>query len=131
MTRASIEELESQIEQLVATHLACVRASAAAAVARAFGAQTPDPKPTRRRRSSPNGRRTPEQIEALGERIYEAVCADAGQTMSVLAPRLEASPSELKRPMTRLKRAGRIRSVGQRHQTRYFPMAEGSGSRRQ
>lgn len=128
MSTPSIEQLETQIEQLVAAHLAAVRAAAGAAVERAFGTPAaPGPKAMRPRGSSPNGRRTPEEIKALGDRLYEAVCADAGQTMTVLAPRLGAMPSELQRPMTRLKRAGRVRSVGQRHQTRYFPMAGAKG----
>jgi hypothetical protein len=42
--------------------------------------------------------------------------------MAVLAPVVGASPRELGRPMAVLKAAGRVRSVGQRHMTRYFPM---------
>ncbi|MCG8553801.1 MAG: hypothetical protein MJD61_00715 [Proteobacteria bacterium] len=123
MTTTNIEQLERQIEQLVGEHLAAVRAAASAAVYRALGAPTAVPKPTRPQRGSPSGRRTPEQIAALGERLYEALCAQPGQTMSVLAPQLGATPVELQRPMAVLKRAGRVRSVGKRQRTRYFPMA--------
>jgi hypothetical protein len=38
--------------------------------------------------------------------------------MAVLGPTLGKTPRELHRPMMVLKRAGRVRSVGQRHQTR-------------
>ncbi len=60
-------------------------------------------------------------MAALGERLHEAVCAQPGETMSVLGPALGKSRRELNRPMTALKRSGRVRSVGQRHQTRYYP----------
>lgn len=61
-------------------------------------------------------------MAALSERLCEAVCARPGEVMTVLGPALGASPRELHRPMAVLKAAGRVRSVGQRHLTRYFPM---------
>jgi hypothetical protein len=53
--------------------------------------------------------------------LYAAVCAQPGETMSVLGPALGHSPRELNRPMLALKRSGRVRSVGERHHTRYYP----------
>ena len=67
-------------------------------------------------------RRASADIEALGERFYRAVCKRPGETMAVLAAELGSSPQELNRPMTQLKRQGRVRSVGQRQFTRYFPL---------
>jgi hypothetical protein len=64
-------------------------------------------------------------LSALGERLHEAVCAHPGETMSVLAPALGKTPRELSRPMMALKRTGRVRSVGQRDRTRYFPSMAG------
>jgi hypothetical protein len=43
--------------------------------------------------------------------------------MIVLAPVVGSTARELNRPVSLLKRAGRIRSVGTRHATRYLPMA--------
>jgi hypothetical protein len=43
--------------------------------------------------------------------------------MTVIAPAVGATAQEVNRPMLRLKDGGRVRSVGQRHATRYFPMA--------
>ena len=40
---------------------------------------------------------------------------------------LGVSARELQRPMTQLREAGRVRSVGQRHLTRYYPRT-GTGS---
>ena len=124
MTTTSIEELERQIERLVREHVAACHRGAAAAVERAFIAPSTRAKTSRSRHlsRSTGGRRRPEEIGALGERVYDAVCAHPGETMTVLAPHVGATARELHRPMTQLKRAGRIRSVGQRHRTRYFPM---------
>jgi hypothetical protein len=65
----------------------------------------------------------------LGERLYAAICAQPGETMAVLAPRIGVRPRELHRPMTVLRDAGRIRSAGQKQQMRYFPMASGAAGR--
>jgi hypothetical protein len=43
--------------------------------------------------------------------------------MRVLGAAVGASARKLYRPMRQLKRAGRVRSVGTRHATRYFPVA--------
>jgi hypothetical protein len=66
-------------------------------------------------------RRRSAEVSELGERLYRAVCAHPGEGMAALAGELGASARELHRPMALLKQAGRVRSVGQRHQTRYFP----------
>jgi hypothetical protein len=62
-------------------------------------------------------------MAGLSERLYAAVCANPGALMTVLATHVGATPRELNRPALILKRAGRVRSVGQRAHTRYFPMA--------
>ena len=59
----------------------------------------------------------------LSERLYVAIVANPGATMTVLAAQIGASPRELNRSATLLRRAGRVRSAGQRQSTRYFPTA--------
>jgi hypothetical protein len=116
------ETLSEQIEQLVRAHIEATRREAADALARAFSlASAParvnaTPKPRR----TTGRRRASTELSALGARLYEAVVAQPGETMAVLAPGLGCSPRELHRPMAALKQAGRVRSVGQRHQTRYY-----------
>lgn len=122
------ERLEAQIERLVQEHIAACHQAAAAAVERAF-AKSARPAPKRGRRRSGKSaaaapKRTPEQIAALAERLYETVCEHPGATMEVLAAQMGAPPRELHRPMTHLRRAERVRSVGQRRHKRYFPMGE-------
>lgn len=124
------DTLSEQIEQLVRAHIEAIRREANEAVTRAFASAfvapraSAAPRPTR----TMGRRRGAAALSALGERLYEAVRAQPGETMAVLAPELGCSPRELHRPMAALKRAGRVRSVGQRHQTRYYPTAVRSAS---
>jgi len=127
MTR-STEQLGIQIERLVEEHVAASHRAAAAAVERAFASE----RRGRSKRShdatkgsTANRRRSPAEIVTLGERLYKAVCANPGEGMKVLAAEVGESARELHRPMALLKRAGRVRSAGQRQFTRYFPIATG------
>lgn len=125
------DELAQQIEQLVKQQIEAIRAAAAAAVERAFAASgrveserpaaVTRPRPVRTR-ATPAPRRAAEEVVALGERFYAALCRKPGETMATLAPQVGASPRELQVAVARLKRAGRVRAVGQRQFTRYFPM---------
>ena len=91
-------------------------------MARAFsGAGTVGQRAASTRTSGP--RRAPAELSALSERLYAAICAHPGAAMGVLAAEIGATPRDLNRPATQLRRAGRVRSVGQRQSTRYFPMA--------
>ena len=125
----SSHALSEQIEQLVREHIEATRRAAAAAVERAFSPASASATVRARTRtdvtatvSRPSSRRrSPAELSSLAEQLHEAVCAQPGETMSVLATEIGKAARELHRPMMALKRAGRVRSVGQRHQTRYFP----------
>jgi hypothetical protein len=128
---ASPQDLCSRIEHLVEEYISATRAAAQAALNRAFATRTTatvrpsrstPPSPTSSR-SRTGARRAADEIGALSERLYEAVCRTPGEKMEVIAPVVGATARELNRPMQRLKQAGRVRSVGTRHATRYFPMA--------
>jgi hypothetical protein len=127
----SIQGLEEQIEQVVRGYIEATRRAAAEAMERAFSSSAGSPSTRPRTRTdsdrsgatsrASSGRRSPAELSAVGERLHKAVCAHPGETMSVLAPAVGKTPRELSRPMMALKRAGRVRSVGQRDRTRYFP----------
>jgi hypothetical protein len=124
----SNQGLGERIEQLVQQHIEASRRAAQQAVERAFASAVSGPaRPRSRPRPKPasDKRRTPDEIAALGERFFQAVCAKPGETMIVLAADVGAAPGELNRPMTQLKRAGRVRTAGARNHTRYFPMMSG------
>jgi hypothetical protein len=124
-------DLAESIEQLVREYISTIRVAAEGAVERAVAASVgrsaaPSAKKQRQpaARSRQQGTRRPsDEIGALSERFYEALCQSPGEKMTVLAPMVGATARELNRPMLLLKRAGRIRSVGTKHSTRYFPMA--------
>lgn len=123
----SHQGLERQIEELVRAHLESCRKAAAAAVDRAFAAATRGATTVKRQASkAPRVQRpprSPEELARLEDELYAAVCETPGETMSVLAARLGMTSSRLEVPSKRLKRAGRVRTVGQRNGARYFPMA--------
>jgi hypothetical protein len=118
------EDLAAKIERLVVDHVAKIRRSAAEAVERAFAGPSTTRVPQKRTASAstrPSRRRNPEELEKLAEQLHAAVCETPGETMAVLSERVDATVRELNRPMNNLRRAKRIRSVGTRSQTRYFP----------
>ena len=129
MTKTSSGTLEEQIGKLVREHLRAVRSSATAAVERAFAAaESESARRPRSRRSGKAGgrighRRAHGELSMLSERLYAAIVANPGATMTVLAARVGVSARELHWSTTLLRRAGRVRSAGQRHLTRYFPTA--------
>ena len=123
-------DLAEGIERLVREYISTIRMAAEGAVDRAVavsGGGRPVPGAKLRQQSAAPSRqgtrRAAEEIGALSERFYEALCRAPGETMTVLAPVVGSTARELNRPVLRLKRAGRIRSVGTKHATRYFPMA--------
>lgn len=74
-------------------------------------------------RGDDNGRRakrSPDEIERLGDDIVEYVGANPGQNMQEIAAHFGVTPKELSLPVKRLKAAGRLRTEGQRRATRYF-----------
>jgi hypothetical protein len=124
------EDLGNRIEQMIAEHIAAARKMAKEAVERAFAASTARSVMVARPiRARENGkRRAASELAALGEQFYRAACAKPGETMTVLAAEVGVSARELHRAVARLKQAGRVRAVGQRSQTRYFPMASGTAA---
>ena len=67
--------------------------------------------------------RSAEALERLSDALYEQICADPGEPMVVYGGKLSMTCAQLATPIKRLKKAGRVRSAGQRQDTRYFPMA--------
>ena len=120
-------KIESAVERLVREHLAVMEAAASAAVREGFRrAARPSSSKAREgeRAAHPKSgslRRPREVVAKLEERLYQAVCAHPGETMTVLARAVGSTPRELNRPATLLRQRGQVRSVGQRHATRYFP----------
>lgn len=121
-------KVQEAVEQVVREHLAQCQAAALVAVREAFestarwsssrGGGRSNSTPRR----SPSPRRSQDELAELQKRLYEAICAHPGETMAVIGPAVGATATELRQPMIRLRRAERIRSIGQHHNTRYFPI---------
>ncbi len=124
MTKKTIEQLQNEIEKLVRAHLVAQKLATTAAIERAFASATASgPKAPASSSSRAWGRRrAPTEVAGIAERLYEAVRANPGETMTVIAAEVGETALALSRPMHHLKRKGRVRSAGQRSLTRYFPM---------
>lgn len=126
-------DLAQGVEHLVREYISTIRNAAQGAVERALaasvgGGAAPSAKKRQPSAERQRARRPSDEIGSLSERFYEALCGSPGETMTVLAPIVGATSRELNRPVVLLKRAGRIRSVGTKHATRYFPMAPRSSA---
>jgi len=122
------DELARGIEALVAGHLSHTEITAQEALQRAFAgarapkrrrARPPSPAPNKARH---NSRRSPEEIATIADRLCAAVVEHPGEAMVVFADLLETPAKDLHRPMSVLKKQGRIRSTGSKPHTRYFPL---------
>lgn len=126
------EDLGKRIEKLVAEHIAATRKVAQEAVERALAASGVTARvaarPVRVRAGVKGKRRASSELAELGERFYRALCNKPGETMAVLAVDVGATPQELHRAVAGLKQAGRVRAVGQRSQTRYFPLSNSNAA---
>jgi hypothetical protein len=115
-----------EVKKAIGIILSATHEVAVAAIAQAFNvSEAIQPTAERSRTSSKKAvspRILPEETRKLSEKFYQAVCADPGQTMMVLAPRLETIRDKLVKPVAHLKREGKIKTTGERHLTRYFPL---------
>ena len=129
-------DLAEGIEHVVREYISTIRSAAQGAVERAVAASVGSGAASSAKKRHPSAtpssrqgtRRPSDEIGALSERLYEALCRSPGEQMGVLGTMVGATARDLNRPMLLLKRAGRIRSVGTKHATRYFPMAPRSSA---
>ena len=128
------EQLATQIRTLVDDYVREAERAAVDAVVAAFSsprsaprkASKAKPATTTLRRQGP--RRTSEQLAELADGLADVIAEHPGESMAVFARQLDVSVRDLHRPMKMLKNAGRIRSVGERHLTRYFPATRARAS---
>lgn len=121
-------ELAGAIESLIGSYMAGVRKAAQQAVERALVRGTAG-RPGRGGKTifsrPPTGtsRRTATELAGVSDALYEAVRAHPGASMVTLAEKMGVEARTLQRPMATLRSTGRVRTVGQRHLTRYYPAA--------
>jgi len=118
------QSLEEKIEALIRAEMVGIRASVAVAVERGLSARSGGRRQPERRQVRPQAqikRRTGDEVAQLERRLLAAVTANPGQTMAMLVSETGATARELRVPVVKLKQAGRLRLVGQRQHTKYFP----------
>ena len=76
-----------------------------------------------RRARRPAAKRSPEELAALGEKLCAEICGKPGETMTYYAAKLSSTPVKLGVPARRLVEEGRVRSIGDRNQRKYYPGA--------
>lgn len=121
-------ELVGTIETLIGSYMDGVREAAQQAVDRALTRTAGGGRTSRSRSkkaSAPSAtrasRRTAAELDEICDGLCETVRTRPGATMAELAEQMGAQALRLQRPMARLKSTGRVRRVGQRHLTRYYP----------
>ena len=124
------QRLQQQIENAFHEYMLAGRAAAMTALERAMAAassaaaERSKPAATRGRDASSTGkRRTASELATLSEQLYEVIATHPGEGMIVLSGRMGLSGPQLQRAVARLRGTERIRTVGVRQQTRYFPRA--------
>ena len=93
-----VERIETLVRELVEAHVKETRAAGLAAVTRGLGApaaRIKQPRKGTRTRSS-NGRRSPEEVSALAESLYELVCSRPGEPMVLFATEFQKTARELR-----------------------------------
>ena len=86
-------DLEIAIDRLVSEHVAALRASAVSAVERAFSrTRSNGVRAAVKSSRAADSRRASDEVAALAESLYAAVCANPGAGMSKLASLLGTSP---------------------------------------
>ena len=120
-------EFEKALAVLYRQRMATVRGEALAALSRVAG-DTVTRGSMRGSKASSSSRargrrRSPDEVAALADKLFDVLEKHPGSTMMRLAEKLGSPTRELQRPMTLLKRAGRVRTTGKKNYTKYHPMA--------
>lgn len=118
-------ELAEAIESLIGSYMDGICVAAKEAVERAMRGTSAGSQ-ARRKQSAPGpairmNRRAAPRLAEMCNTLCEVVRANPGASMVTIAEKMGAKSVDLQWPMTKLKLAGRVRSVGQRSLTRYYP----------
>ena len=122
------DQLAEAIEKLVAGYVDEARQMVQSSLEQSFARHTAPAgrvkkkQAIRDRATQPTvARRSADELAAIRERLYELICAHPGESTTLFSDQLGISAKDLHRPVSKLKAEGRIRSFGERNQTRYFP----------
>ena len=119
-------ELAVAIESLIGSYMDGVRVAAKEAVDRAMRGTVAAGQGKKRKQSGAGpvtrmNRRASARLDEMCNTLCEVVRANPGASMVTIAEKMGAKSTDLQWPMAKCKRAGRVRSVGERSLTRYYP----------
>lgn len=122
-------QIEKRIDQMVGDVLVLIRKAASDAVNNALNgtdikmsvrSTKARRKPTTKTLRTPS--RTKEEIQHIAHTLYMHIEDNPGEKIAVYGNTMGMDTRELDRPMRNLKKEGRVKSAGGRHDMRYFPM---------
>lgn len=128
------EELHAAIDRLLLDYLSEVRRSVATRMMerqfqrdRILPSSTPQKQRPGKSAASPrpraaHTRRSSDELRALGLRLVDLIREDPGMGMSHYSDRLGVSPKDLWRPSVVMRKEKRIRTIGSKGATKYFPV---------
>jgi len=109
--------IEEQVDVFVGNLQQLISEAATEAVGQALGSSSRG-----KARRRPSKRRREEDIAALTEELYRAICRHPGASMRTLGETVRRPTRELSLCAHRLIDQRRVKKAGQRDQTRYFPI---------
>ncbi len=86
--------------------------------------RTDQPKTERRKTGRRLARRNGDEINDIGEKILQVLRTSPGVSAAEVASKLGLDKAMLLAPMLQLRAQGKIRKVGERAATRYFPSTD-------
>jgi len=128
-TPSTPEQLANAIESLVGSYIDEVRHAAQQALERSLCGRAAARQPVKGTVHRPASaglatktrRRTAAELDETCEKLCALVRSRPGESIVTLSEEMGAPAGTLQRPMAKLRSEGRVRSVGERHLTRYFP----------
>jgi len=121
-SRMTQSEFEKALKVLVEQRMLAVREEVVAAVSQAMSRSQPTQgsRATRKKRSR---RLRASEVEELAGLLLAEIEKQPGEGMASFAAALGRSSAALRSPMKHLKERKQVRSIGRRHQMKYFPTA--------
>jgi predicted Rossmann fold nucleotide-binding protein DprA/Smf involved in DNA uptake len=123
--------LREDLELALRRYLADGRRVILETVSRFFEPSSSDSKrPSTRKKSERRkpvrriARRSHDELNTIGEKVVQALRMSPGASAAEVASALGLDKAQLLAPMLQLRAQGRIRKVGERTSTRYFPSTE-------
>ena len=122
-------EIRSKVDSFVSEISDMLRTAALGSVSMALGVEELPRQRTARRGpgrppaakvGGPRGKRSSQDVEALGQKVLSHVRSNPGQRLEEIGRALKRDTSGLKLPVSKLMAAKKLKTTGQKRGTKYF-----------